>query len=143
MVLYRPDNLSSVLTAILDDSQLKQSVTFLSLKPRMTELLLRFLRAETDAANTQMLLGNCYFALSVGVLVKCKTAVQNCSNMFIINVIIGRLKERSCANSITSLHVISRCLAVCSLKLSSLTSVIIVWSLLGVLTSSHSAISNS
>lgn len=50
-----------MLTAILDDSQLKQSVTFMSLKPRMTELLLRFLNAETDAANIQMLLGNCHF----------------------------------------------------------------------------------
>jgi len=50
-----------VLTAILDDSQLKQTVTFMSLKPRMTELLLRFLNAETDAANIQMLLGNCHF----------------------------------------------------------------------------------
>ena len=51
-------------TAILDDdSESKQSVTFMSLKPKMTELLLRFLRAETDAANTQMLLGNCYFIL--------------------------------------------------------------------------------
>lgn len=43
--------------AILDDAQLKSSVTFMSLKPRMTALLLRFLRAETDAANIQMLLG--------------------------------------------------------------------------------------
>ena len=33
----------------------------MSLKPRMTELLLRFLNAETDAANIQMLLGNCHF----------------------------------------------------------------------------------
>jgi len=54
-----------VLTAILDDSQLNKSVTFMSLKPRMTELLLRFLRAETDATNTQMLLGNCCFVLSL------------------------------------------------------------------------------
>lgn len=49
-----------VLTAILDDSQ---SVTFMSLKPRMTELLLRFLHAETDATNIQMLLGKCQFVL--------------------------------------------------------------------------------
>jgi len=52
-----------LLTAILDDSPSKQPVTFMSLKQRMTELLLRFLRAETDATNTQMLLGNCHFVL--------------------------------------------------------------------------------
>ena len=73
MMQYCCDNLSFVLTAILDDSQSKQSVTFMSLKPHMTELLLRFLRAETDATNTQMLLGNCCFVLSVGVLAVCRT----------------------------------------------------------------------
>jgi len=59
-------------TAILDDSQLNKSVTFMSLKPRMTELLLRFLRAETDATNTQMLLGNCCFVLSPEDLAVCR-----------------------------------------------------------------------
>jgi len=58
-----------VFTAILDDSQSKQSVTFMSLKPRMTELLLRCLRAETDATNTQMLLGKPPFCASTVSLV--------------------------------------------------------------------------
>jgi len=60
--------MSFVFAAILDDSQSKQSVTFMSLKPQMTELLLQFLRAETDATNTQMLLGKlllCAFSDSI------------------------------------------------------------------------------
>ena len=36
---------------------LEHSVTFLSLKPRITDLLLKALLIETDSTNTQMLLG--------------------------------------------------------------------------------------
>ena len=50
------------ITAIFaeDDVRRRQpAVTFISLKTRVLELLLRALTVETDSTNTQMLLGEC------------------------------------------------------------------------------------